>query len=57
MLIVSTSQEQAAGPDWPRRGDDLDSPRFLICAFKGVGYDYVKLPGSDSHMVRAATKA
>ena len=48
--------EQAAGPDWPKRGDDLDSLRFLIWAFKGVGYDYAKLPGSDFHFPKGEAR-
>jgi uroporphyrinogen decarboxylase len=46
-IFNQTIARQAAGQDFVPKGDGLNPCRLLIHAFRNIGYDYAKMPGSD----------
>ena len=51
-----TIAQKMVGPDVAKRDDGLDPFRVMIHAFKNIGYDYVKIPGSDFRFVKGEAR-
>jgi len=46
-MFNGTIAQKVVGTDAPTKDDGLAPLRFLIQAFKNIGYDYAKVPGAD----------